>query len=833
MKKGFFFDDSEIRKHPTKKRRVVGAGCRACGLHKKCLSPKMEPHGDGELNIVVVAEAPGATEDEQGIPLVGKAGKFLRQRMREVGLNLDRDCIKLNVVQCRPTKRTGKRTENRPPTAEELQCCWPRVEKQIKAIQPDLIYAFGTPAIASILRDCPTGATATNMHGRVVPSAYWGCWVACGFHPSYFIRGNEKHAGRMDEMLSAGYTKLERGSYYEDDTLDPLGYVIIEDLDSALDWLNVAGQPFDPVDFDYETNGLDPWDPSFKILLVSFAKSPDMGWVIPLEHPQSRWTKEELAQIFEALKLWLQSGVDKIVQNREFEEIVSRIHLGVGINNVICDTMVRQHVIDNRQGVTSQGFQEYVRYGSLHKGQVNKAKLEHEFLDTVAKYGALDARYGFRIFEDQNKEMDPELERAYDLFHEAIPLFVDMKERGIQVDEDILFKLDEQTKALRARAKKIHSSPWLKKYKKRYGKDWDKGSPQAKQRLFYGIMGLEPTKLTAGGESFDVPEDCSTDAESMKNLLAQVDADSEEAVLIQMCLDNSSLTKLGGYIKNIKQLSRHDGFLHPSFCLHNVSSYRSSSNSPNFQNFPIRKPQLAVLRTCLVPRYDHLVEVDFKGNEVCGIGAASLDENLIIDIRDKVDFHRHFAARLYGIEEEEVTKEERYYGKNEFVFPEFYGSYYGSIAKHRPEWEEKRVQLVEKELWDRYGDVKIWQEDNQEFYERHGYVQYLTGFKCRFSRIGLMSFNNVCNSPIQGIAFHRLLKVLIELDKAMKKEKFESLLIGQIHDSIVADVIEDELDDFMDLAEEIAGTPQWDWDAVIPWTVEIKIGPNLLELSEV
>lgn len=364
----------------------------------------MDPAGDGTMGIAVVAEAPGKEEDKLALPLVGRAGQFLRKHMAKVGLELDADCLKLNVVQCRPP-------DNRNPTPDELACCRVRVTKQLEYFAPDLIFAFGTPAIQEICRDAPFSPNATNMHGRIVPSHLWGCPVVCGFHPSFYLheRGKSKTGkfdGRMTELIRLGLRTLTETPVMEDRRLDPDAFDVVEDLGDVEKLFRRLDDDGGPVAFDYETNALEPFRPESKFLCASLTNTPDHGWVIPLEHRQARWSTEDLRAVYERLSNWLGGPTPKVIQNWQFEEVWSIVKLGVPIRNVVADTMVREHVLDNRVGVTRQSFQEYVRYGEAgHKGSVDRAALNYEFLEMVARYGALDVRYGLQIYRDQTREI--------------------------------------------------------------------------------------------------------------------------------------------------------------------------------------------------------------------------------------------------------------------------------------------------------------------------------------------------------------------------------------------------------------------------------------------
>lgn len=781
----------------------------------------MEPHGEGGMRILIVAEAPGEEEDRAGIPLVGKAGKFLRKRMARTGVDLDADVTKINIVQCRPPG-------NRTPAREEIAACRPRVERQIKGASPDLILAFGGPAIAELLSEAPFTPGAALMHGRVVPSDRWGCWVACGFHPSFYLHADHKHDRRMDDFLEGAIGWLaERGPYEPGQfALDPNSYTILEDLDEAVRFLEDARDSSTPCAFDYETSCLSPWDPKAKFLLASFATTPERGVCIPLAHPHARWSAAELDTIYRTLADWLRSDCPKVIQNWAFEEVWSRVHLGTGIANVVKDTMVCEHVLDNRKGVTGQAFQEFVRYGVRRKEFMDRTNLSREFLDTVARYGCLDVRYDIKWHHDQEGEMTDDDRAAYSLFHGTIPVFAECRMNGIRVDAGRLSDLRKDIEGELAGIADARKGEWVRRYEKEHGA-FDASKPDARRRMLYDVMELDPLKRTQSGNAYAV------DRESLDHAAAQVGERSEARALIDGFRGEGHLVKLRGYIDGWGALSKADGYLHPEFKLNIVDSYRSSSADPNFQNVPVRNPLLARIRRSLVPRFDLLGEIDFSGAEIRMLATASGDRNLIRYLNDDIDYHRKYAALLYGKPEDEISKAERHKGKNQFVFPEFYGSYWRNIAAAVPDWQEGRVREVEDEFWRDLAGVRRWQERQWESYLRHGYLRYLTGFRPRFGREGMLNRKQCGNFPIQGASFHRLLMVMIAVRQWLKGAGMRSRLIGQIHDSIVLDLAEDEIPAIAAEADRIIAEPQWEWDTKVKWKAEFKVGPNMLDMEEI
>jgi len=308
-----------------------------------------------------------------------------------------------------------------------------------------------------------------------------------------------------------------------------------------------------------------------------------------------------------------------------------------------------------------------------------------------------------------------------------------------------------------------------------------------------------------------------------------------------------------------------DGFIHPSFNLHTVQTYRSSSDSPNFQNFPIRDRKAGeLIRRCFIPRDGHrIVEIDYTGLEVRIAACYHKDPTMLEYIKDESkDMHRDMAAECFKCEPEQVSKELRYCGKNMFVFPQFYGDFYVNNAralwesidamnhevdgvpmkehlqqngihelglcepqeKPRPGTFEKHLQQVEKRFWnERFPTYGKWKKDWYRQYLKQGGFNTLTGFKIE----GLLGRNDVINYPVQGSAFHCLLWSLIQLNKWLVKNKKRTKIVGQIHDSIVSDVHEDELDEFLQVAktimtEKIRNKFKW---INVPLDVEAEITP--------
>jgi len=253
------------------------------------------------------------------------------------------------------------------------------------------------------------------------------------------------------------------------------------------------------------------------------------------------------------------------------------------------------------------------------------------------------------------------------------------------------------------------------------------------------------------------------------------------------------------------------------------------------------------------------LEVDYGAIEVRVAACYHRDPNMIRYIREDRDLHKEMAAECFLLRQDQVTKPIRYIGKNGFVFPEFYGSFYPQVAanmwdaaakvsledgtpllKHlrkkgitargacdpkkrpRPGTFEYHLQKVERGFWDkRFPVYRDWKDRWWEQYRQRGFYKTKTGFVVS----GVFARNEVINGPIQGSAFHCLLWSLIRMQRKLKRYKMKTVVVGQIHDSILLDVPVRELGTVCELVQRIMVddlTKHWRW-IVVPLEVEIEV----------
>ena len=841
--KGDFFEQIGLTPPPRPKRSTAGTPrartssgktaltCEDCGLYKTCKSPKMPPTGKGQKEILLVAEAPGQTEDEENTQLVGKSGQYLRDIMEELGLDLDRDFWKTNALICRPP-------DNRTPTPRELQICRVNLMNTVEMYKPKAIILVGEPAFEAYLGHRMVGRLEKiaygNWIGEIIPDQELGIWVCAIYHPSYLMR-----QGGKDKVLESTYRSQLRNIIKTVEekpfpTFDYRKVEITQDPFQAADWLRELLEKAPRwIAFDYETTGKKPHRKGHRIKSISYCdgdvtraflydKVLEHLWTEVLRHPK----------------------IGKICHNIQFEDLWSIEILKQPIVGRRWDTMLAAHVLDNRKNVGLK-YQTYRRYGVLgydadidpfirtaKQGENPKSanafnRIDDAPVDKLLTYNGYDSLFSYQMFLDQKEEFalprNKNLNQGIDFFHESTEWLAWAQQNGIRIDVEALEKAKKQINhRLECIEERIKACDELKRWDRPEPFNFASG-PQLSHLLF-DILRVKVNSKTRSGAP-------STDEEALEEI---------DLPIVKEILEYRRWSKAGDTYLGQFEREMVDGMLHPHFGIGNVDTYRSSSNDPNFQNIPKRDEQIKkIIRSLIRPSPgNRIVEYDFKSTEVMVAACYNHDPSLIRYLEDKTtDMHRDTAHDLFFLSLKDISKEERQLAKNGYVFPSFYGSFYEGTAPDL--WKrmndkikeslrangiktysqfEKHVHAVDDLFWnERFPVYTKWKKDTFYEYEKRGFIELFTGFRC----LGPMKRTEVINYRIQGSAFHLLLWTFNHVSNDTK-DLPRSRIIGQIHDSIVVDVHPDDEPLFDRLVFEY-GTQkvknEWKW-LVVPLEIE-------------
>ena len=400
--KGFF------NKKETESVSSVGGkihSCASCGLYKNCITPKMKPWGRFEKGIMLIGEGPDQTEDERGRPWQGKAGRMLQRTLRNKGIDMEKDCVSLNAVNCRPPN-------NRSPKPDEINHCRSVVVwKALQEYQPKVVLLFGGSALNSVV-GYQWGATdaITKWRGFCIPDQELKTWLCPVYHPSYLQRMESP-----DDYVNIWNKDIER-SLSKLDTKFPKQkkpqIEIVKDL-SFLDDLQEGLYAFD-----YETTGIKPHGKGHRIRAAAIANSENHCWAFLMpKKKERRWS----------FRRWLgRRPCGKMAHNMKYEDTWSKNILKQEVKGWEWDSMLAAHIINNRPGITSLKFQMYVNFGlqdwskevepyfntNTDKEGANAINRIDELLatksgkKTLLEYVGLDAVYQYRLALKQQNELN-------------------------------------------------------------------------------------------------------------------------------------------------------------------------------------------------------------------------------------------------------------------------------------------------------------------------------------------------------------------------------------------------------------------------------------------
>lgn len=402
------FSSSELATTTAPQPRVPM--CGACGLYKKCLSPKMVPAGRGRRSILVVGEAPGEKEDEDGRPFVSRApaGGELRRVFRLNGVDLDRDCWAANALICRPPHNVIKDTKM-------IDYCRPNLLRTIAELDPEVIILLGGSAVRSFIGSVWKSAGGKKKKevgvslwaGWQIPLQRPNAWVCPTFHPSHVLRSEKESSGpvikRAFEDHLAAALRLSGRPW--DPPPDYAGRVeVIVDPVRAARRLRRYREG--RVAFDYETNMLKPDSPQAEIVSAAVCWQGQETIAFPFHGP-----------VKEALRDMLRNPqVIKTGANIKFEERWSRKILKTPVVGWEFDDMLGSHALDCRYGITGVKFQSFVRLGqpdySSHvepylraKGGNTVNRIREVNLPSLLLYNGMDALLEYLLGRRQRREL--------------------------------------------------------------------------------------------------------------------------------------------------------------------------------------------------------------------------------------------------------------------------------------------------------------------------------------------------------------------------------------------------------------------------------------------
>jgi DNA polymerase-1 len=575
-------------------------------------------------------------------------------------------------------------------------------------------------------------------------------------------------------------------------------YETVRSLDRLKDWVARArDQGF--VAIDTETTSLDPMQAA--LCGFSLALSANEACYVPLSHRQGGDGSGGLFQgevapdqiperaALDVLKPLLEDkGVLKIGQNLKFDWQIFAVR-GIEIASYD-DTLLMSYVVD--AGRSDHGLdplaQRYFNHRTIDFNEVTKAgKTRMTFdcveIDKATEYAAEDADATLRLWQVLKPRLAAEhMLNVYEtLERPLLRVLADMERRGISIDRQVLSRLSgefaQEAAGLEAEINKLA------------GEAVNVGSPKQMGDILFGKLGLPGGTKTKTGQ-------WATGARVLDELAEQ----GHE--LPQKILDWRQVSKLKstytdalpGYVNPTTHR------VHTSYALAATTTGRLSSSEPNLQNIPIRTEDgRKIRRAFIADRGYKLVSADYSQIELRLLAEIAGIEQLRKAFRDGLDIHAMTASEMFGVPVKNMPAEVRRRAKA-INFGIIYGiSAFGLANQLGIEREEAGAYI--RKYFERFPGIRDYIEETKAFAKKHGFVETLFGRKCHYPDIGasnasIRAFNEraAINARLQGTAADIIRRAMIRMDGALTKKKLNAQMLLQVHDELVFEVPDAEVD---------------------------------------
>lgn len=563
----------------------------------------------------------------------------------------------------------------------------------------------------------------------------------------------------------------------------PHSYTTIEG-DVAIAELIKELQQQSEICFDTETTGIDA--NNVELVGMSFSFTPGVAWYVPAPKDQ-----EETRKLLEAFKpLFDNDKITWIGQNLKYDLLVMKWY-GIQPKGPIFDTMLAHYVIEpeGKRGMDILSAQ-YLGYEPVHieeligkKGK-NQLNMRDVPVEKITEYAAEDADITLQlkhVFLPQLK--NKEVEKVfYEVENPLVKVLTDMEFEGIRVDINFL---KEYSKELDRDAKAAEEKVYAQ-----VGHPFNLASPKQLGEVLFDELKLDPkAKKTKTGQ-YATGED----------VLLKLAVKSQ---IVDDILTFRELTKLKStYVDALPlMINPKTGRVHTSYAQAVAVTGRLSSNNPNLQNIPIRTEKGREIRKAFIPKNEDyvLVSADYSQIELRIVAAISGDPNMCAAFREGKDIHTATAAKVFGVEEKDVTKEMRYKAKS-VNFGIIYGQGAFGLADNLGISRSEAKEIIDN-YKRQFANIQKYMDDTINFAREAGYVQTLMGRKRWLKDINSANFTvrgfaerNAINSPIQGSAADMIKLAMIKIHEVFKKEGFKSKMLLQVHDELVFDAHKDELE---------------------------------------
>ncbi|HHB76900.1 MAG TPA: DNA polymerase I [Desulfobulbus sp.] len=628
-----------------------------------------------------------------------------------------------------------------------------------------------------------------------------------------------------NEKLRSLLTELEFSSLMAADTsgqkVATEGFSLVRTA-GELDRMMHALDEGDYLVVDTETDSLDARRAT--LVGISLCVRRQKAWYIPLAHCDAEGDRIggqlERDDVLAALRPLLEDqSLPKIGHNLKYDWTIfaNPKNGGTRLQGPLYDTMVGAWLIEpGRRSYKLDDLCREINIEMTSFAQVTGGgKGDGVFctvpLEEAKNYSCEDVFGALSLFlHQQPKLKDLGL---WKLFAEVegplIPVLARMERTGILVDQQVLAELADE---FHGRLKELEAQIY-----QCAGRSFNINSPKQLAEILFDELGLPKGRKTKSGYSTDV------------KVLERLSAKHELPDLILQYRNLAKLTST--YIEKLARLAKKDkGRIHSSFNQCGTATGRLSSSKPNLQNIPIRTPEGRRIRQAFVaPSGSLLLSGDYSQIDLRVLAHFSRDKALVEAFQTGVDIHRKTAAEIFHVAPQLVTKEMRRVAKT-INFGIVYGmSSFGLATQLKV--SRKEAQSFIDQYFTVYSGVKTYMETIVSRAEKDGYVTTLLGRRRALPDIHSrnrtrreFARRTAINTPVQGTAADIIKLAMLEVDRVLAAQNLQGRMILQIHDELVLEIPEEELEKSSSLLKKAMENVM---ELIVPLVVNLQVGQNL------
>ena len=573
------------------------------------------------------------------------------------------------------------------------------------------------------------------------------------------------------------------------------------------------------VAIDTETDSLN----AIQANLIGFSLATDINEAcyIPIKHDNA----DEQIHIDDAIDFLKSMNEDpsilKIFHNKKYDALVlDKYNIKV---NSYDDTMLISYSLGSGGTRHSLDFlaKKYMSHSAISFKEIaGSGKSQKSFneinIDEASIYAAEDADITFRLWKIlRPRLMSEKISSVYETIERPLAkVIMDMEKNGVCIDEKILkdlsIKFENDIKKIEKECFEI------------VGNEFNLGSPKQIGEILFDKLKIKGGKKTPSGA-------WSTDAETL-NFLA-----SSGNILPKLLLEWRGLSKLKStYTDALPNfINKNTKRIHTSYSMSSTSTGRLSSSDPNLQNIPIKNEEGKMIRSAFIAEEGYsLISADYSQIELRIIAHISDDNNLKNAFKNDIDIHSLTASEVFGVPIEDMSQDIRRKAKA-INFGIIYGISPFGLSNQLDISRSEASDYI-RSYFEKFPSIRDYMESTKEFAKNNGFVKTLFGRKCIIDDSGnrgpggkAFMERAAINAPIQGTAADIIKRAMIKIPKNLKKENLETKMIMQVHDELIFETKDSEIEKTMSIViKEMSEAHKPVVDLSVDLKVEAASGKN-------